>query len=79
VRNPDLGLLGIHDKPIVLINVAGYWDAFLGMLAAAVAAGFLRPARRELPLVAPDANAACDTLARLWLKSAKLYSADIRP
>src|ERR1700730_201151 len=35
-------LLGIHDKPVVLINIAGYWDAFLGMLDAAVAAGFLR-------------------------------------
>ena len=31
-------LLGIHDKPVVLINIAGYWDAFLSMLDAAVAA-----------------------------------------
>jgi uncharacterized protein (TIGR00730 family) len=59
-------LLGIHDKPIVLINVAGYWDAFLGMLDAAVAAGFLRSAHRALSLVAPDAHAACDVLARGW-------------
>jgi uncharacterized protein (TIGR00730 family) len=59
-------LLGMHDKPIVLINVAGYWDAFLGMLDAAVAAGFLRSAHRALSLVAPDANAACDAVARRW-------------
>jgi uncharacterized protein (TIGR00730 family) len=59
-------LLGIHDKPIVLINTAGYWDAFLGMLDAAVAAGFLRSAHRGLSLVARDANAACDMVARGW-------------
>ena len=41
-------LLRIHDKPVVLINIAGYWDAFLGMLDAAVAAGFLRSEQREL-------------------------------
>ena len=61
-------LLGIHDKPVVLINIAGYWDAFLGMLDAAVAAGFLRSAHRALSLVTPDANAACDAVARLWLR-----------
>jgi uncharacterized protein (TIGR00730 family) len=59
-------LLGIHDKPIVLINVAGYWEAFMGMLDAAVAAGFLRPAYRGISLLAPDAHAACDTVARFW-------------
>jgi uncharacterized protein (TIGR00730 family) len=61
-------LLGIHDKPVVLINIAGYWDAFLGMLDAAVAAGFLRSPHRALSLVTPDANAACDAVARLWLR-----------
>jgi uncharacterized protein (TIGR00730 family) len=59
-------LLGIHQKPIVLVNIAGYWDAFLGMLDAAVTAGFLRSAHRTLSLVAPDANTACDMVARLW-------------
>lgn len=52
-------LLGIHEKPVVLINIAGYWDAFLGMLDASVAAGFLHAAYRHLPLVAGDAEEAC--------------------
>jgi uncharacterized protein (TIGR00730 family) len=52
-------LLGIHEKPVVLINIAGYWDAFLGLLDGAVAAGFLRAAHRRLPLVAADAEEAC--------------------
>ena len=59
-------LLGIQQKPIVLINIAGYWNTFLDMLDAAVSAGFLRPAHRALPLVAPEAYAACDTVAHLW-------------
>jgi uncharacterized protein (TIGR00730 family) len=61
-------LLGIHDKPVALINVGGYWDAFLAMLDTAVAAGFLRSAHRALSLVAPDGNAACDAVARRWLR-----------
>src|SRR6201996_8058524 len=72
-------LLGIHDKPIVLINIAGYWEAFLGALDAAVGSGFLRPEHRGLPLLAADANAACNAVSRFWLVGAKLYSADIRP
>ncbi|MDQ1451727.1 MAG: hypothetical protein QOK38_1593 [Acidobacteriaceae bacterium] len=58
--------LGIHEKPIVLINIAGYWDAFLGMLDRAVAAGFLRSGHRALSRVAPDVNAACDAVERIW-------------
>jgi hypothetical protein len=60
------GQLGIHEKPIVLINIAGFWDPFLGMLDTAVAAGFLRSAHRALSSVAPNANAACDAVARIW-------------
>ncbi len=52
-------LLGIHQKPVVLINTAGYWNAFLGMLDHAVASGFLRAAQRSLPLLAEDAEEAC--------------------
>jgi uncharacterized protein (TIGR00730 family) len=72
-------LLGIHEKPIVLINTAGYWEAFLGLLDKAVAAGFLRPAQRGLPLLESDPDAACDAVARLWLQGAKLQRDDIRP
>jgi hypothetical protein len=60
------GLIGIHEKPVVLINIVGYWDAFLAMLDRAVAAGFLRSTHGVLSQVAPDANAACDMAARLW-------------
>jgi uncharacterized protein (TIGR00730 family) len=59
-------LLGIHDKPVVLINTAGYWNRFLHLLDGAVEAGFLRPQYRALPLVASDASAACELVAQFW-------------
>lgn len=33
--------LGYHDKPIGLLNVAGYYDAMLGFLQHSVASGFI--------------------------------------
>ena len=32
--------LGLHDRPIVLVNVAGYWDPFLAMVRAMIEEGF---------------------------------------
>jgi hypothetical protein len=40
--------LGIHQKPHGLLNVRGYYDSFLAFLDQSVAAGFIRPAHREL-------------------------------
>jgi uncharacterized protein (TIGR00730 family) len=35
--------LGIHRKPVGLLNVRGYWDALLRLVAHAVEEGFVRP------------------------------------
>jgi len=32
--------LGLHEKPIVLLNVAGYWEPLLDLMAHVVAQGF---------------------------------------
>jgi len=32
--------LRLHDRPIVLVNVAGYWDPFLAMVSEMVDQGF---------------------------------------
>lgn len=47
--------LGVHAKPCILINTAGYWNGLLTFLDSAVAAGFLKAENRELLLVASDA------------------------
>ncbi len=40
--------LGIHSKPIGLLNILCYWDPFLAFLDHAVTAGFLKSAHRCL-------------------------------
>jgi uncharacterized protein (TIGR00730 family) len=40
--------LGIHSKPIGLLNTLGYWDPFLRFLDHAVEAGFLKPGHRSI-------------------------------
>jgi uncharacterized protein (TIGR00730 family) len=49
--------LGIHAKPIGLLNVNGFWDGLTGFVGHMVAQGFVRPAHAALLMVdsAPDA------------------------
>jgi len=50
-------VLKYHAKPVGLLNVEGYWDAFLSSLDHAVGEGFFRREQRELLLVEEDAAA----------------------
>jgi uncharacterized protein (TIGR00730 family) len=47
--------IGLHTKPCVLVNTAGYWNGLLEFLDTAVAAGFIETRNRTLLLVAVDA------------------------
>ena len=40
--------LGYHSKPVVLLDVRGYWDPFLAFIDGAVDAGFMPEAHRGL-------------------------------
>ena len=55
--------LGLHGKPVVLINTAGYWDGLLAFLDTAVAAGFLKAENRALLRVAASAAEAVRMVA----------------
>ena len=57
-------LLGYHDKPIVLLNVAGYYDALLAAIDRGVAEGFIKPRARGALFVAPDVPATIDFLQK---------------
>ena len=46
--------LGLHGKPIGLLNVAGFFDPLLAWLDRAVDEAFLKPPHRDLLLVADD-------------------------
>ena len=40
--------LGLHDKPVVLANLQGFWDPLLDLVAHQVEAGFVRPGHSAL-------------------------------
>jgi uncharacterized protein (TIGR00730 family) len=54
--------LGLHAKPVGLLEVRGYWAGFLGFLDTAVAEGFLRPADRQRLRRAEDPTQLVDAL-----------------
>jgi uncharacterized protein (TIGR00730 family) len=54
--------LGIHAKPIGLLNVAGYYDHLLALIDHAAAEGFIHPDNRGLVLAASSPD---DLITRL--------------
>lgn len=65
-------LIGLHGKPVALLDVAGFWAPLLGLVDAQVEGGFVRPEQRATLLVAGSAAelldqvAAWDPPARKW-------------
>jgi uncharacterized protein (TIGR00730 family) len=55
--------LGYHDKPLGLLNVAGYYDALLGFLAQSRTQGFMTSAQTELLHVGSEPLALLKQLA----------------
>jgi uncharacterized protein (TIGR00730 family) len=50
------GYLGLHPKPMGLVNVNGFYDPLLGFLDHAIDQGLLRPSVMELLVVGRDAG-----------------------
>ncbi|KAH0894578.1 hypothetical protein HID58_057007 [Brassica napus] len=48
--------LGIHDKPVGLLNVDGYYDYLLTFIDKAVDDGFIKPSQRHIFVSAPNAK-----------------------
>jgi len=40
--------LGLHDKPIILVDIAGYWRSLLGLIDHVIVQGFAAPTDRDL-------------------------------
>ncbi len=55
--------LGIHSKPIGVVNVSGYFDDLLAFLAAASEQGFVSSSHRDLLVVTDDVQTLLDALA----------------
>ena len=67
--------LGVHRKPVGLLDVAGYWHSLVKMLEHAEAEGFLRGTPREWLVMESDATVLLDRMstfepppARRWLR-----------
>jgi uncharacterized protein (TIGR00730 family) len=54
--------LGLHAKPIGLLNIAGYWDPLVAMLRRTAGHGFTSGATVDSLVVADDLDAALDGL-----------------
>ncbi|KAF6167849.1 hypothetical protein GIB67_027627, partial [Kingdonia uniflora] len=48
--------LGIHDKPVGLLNVDGYYNTLLSFIDKAVEEGFITPNERHIIVSAPTAT-----------------------
>jgi uncharacterized protein (TIGR00730 family) len=57
--------LGLHTKPIVVVNSEGYWDGLRATLDSIVAAGYARPENAELAVFVDRVADIFPTLARL--------------
>lgn len=55
--------LGIHYKPCVLIDIAGYWQPLIAQIDAGVREGFVDPAMRSLLLSAGSLDELAERLA----------------
>ena len=72
-------LLGIHRKPIGLLNVEGYYDGLLAMIGHAVQEGFVPREYRALSVSAPTPERLLDAMEswqppdfpRRWLNLAQ--------
>jgi uncharacterized protein (TIGR00730 family) len=55
--------LGLHQKPVVILDAFGYWQPLLQMLDKAFAEGFVQPQFRGIFTVAQDAAEAIEQIA----------------
>ncbi|MFI4924268.1 MAG: LOG family protein, partial [Vicinamibacteria bacterium] len=54
----------IHAKPLVLVNVEGYFDGFLAQIDRGLTDGFLKPEHRDMLEVVTSVDDVFDALAR---------------
>jgi uncharacterized protein (TIGR00730 family) len=57
--------LGLHDKPIVIVDIAGYWAPFTALVDSVIAAGFTTPAARQYFRVVPRVEDVLPVIAAL--------------
>jgi len=56
--------LALHDKPIVIVDVDGYWAPLVGLIEHMIESGFCRPAHRGLFTVVGSVDEVFEALKR---------------
>ena len=49
--------LGLHEKPILLLNTEGYWDPLMALMRHVIAQGFADASLLDFVTVVPDVPA----------------------
>lgn len=57
--------LGLHQKPVFLVNTNGYWDPLVALLAHVTKSGFAEDTLHDFYTVVPNAAAAREALRRV--------------
>ncbi len=57
--------LGLHDKPIVIVDVGGYWAPLRALVDAVIEGGYAAPASRRLFTMVDTVEAVFTTLAEM--------------
>jgi len=57
--------LGLHDKPLVIVDIAGYWAPLTALVDHAIASGFTTPTAREYFQVVTRADDVLPLIAAL--------------
>jgi uncharacterized protein (TIGR00730 family) len=57
--------LGLSNKPVILVDVDGYWQPFLALVDHVISAGFARPENRDMIHVVKQVSDVLPLLQRL--------------
>jgi uncharacterized protein (TIGR00730 family) len=68
--------LGLHSKPVGILNVNGYYDLLLKQLDVMVEQRFLKPVNRELVLSATDPIELVDMMSNFKVKTDEVWFRD---
>jgi predicted Rossmann-fold nucleotide-binding protein len=71
--------LGIHQKPVGLLDVDGYWDPLIDMVDRMVSEGFLPSPLRDALLVAREPDALIDAIQAYRPSASRWASPVVKP
>lgn len=69
--------LGLHDKPVIVADIEGYWKPFLSFAESMVTEGFIRPTNMDLFRVVERVEDILPAVREDVLKTSKKAAADL--